>query len=52
MQALLGISDRLVYDLEEDAVCAWEKNLYGWLHDPKHHVELESWSQAIKRKIQ
>jgi hypothetical protein len=51
MQALLGIDHQMVYDLEEAAILAWEKKLYDWLHDPKRHVQLESWNQAIERKM-
>jgi hypothetical protein len=46
----LSISDRMVYELEEAAILAWEKKLYKWLHDPKRAEALESWNKAIERK--
>lgn len=51
MRVLLGVDRFLVYELEEEAICAWEKNLYAWLHDPKRAKALESWSKAIERKM-
>lgn len=51
MAAHLNIDRRMVYELEEAAILAWEKKLYDYLHDAKRSAELESWDQAIKRKI-
>jgi len=51
MAIQLGIDRRMVYELEEAAICAWEDKLYTWLHDPKRHAALESWNQAIERKM-
>jgi len=51
MQVLLGIDKEMVYDLEEAAILAWESYLYQWLHKPEQHVALESWNQAITRKM-
>jgi len=51
MAALLGIDDLLSDELEEVAVLGWEDKLYKWLHDPKRHTALESWNQAIERKM-
>ena len=50
MAAHLNIDARMVYQLEEVAICAWEKVLYDYLHDAKRSAELESWNQAIIRK--
>ena len=47
----LGLENRLTYELEEAAVLAWEDMLYFYLHDAKRHVALESWNQAIARKM-
>ena len=47
----LGVDRRMVYELEEVAICAWENKLYQWLHDSKRHAALESWNQAIERKL-
>jgi hypothetical protein len=47
----LGIDDRMVYELEEAAIIAWESKLYAWLHDPKRAKALESWNRAIDRKM-
>ncbi len=46
----LGLDRRMVYELEEAAILAWEQKLYAWLHDPKRTAQLESWSKAIDRK--
>lgn len=51
MSVHLGIDKRMVYELEEAAVLAWESKLYQWLHSSKRHVALESWDQAIERKM-
>ena len=51
IQHHLGLENRLTYELEEAAVLAWEDKLYEWLHVAKHHVQLESWNQAIERKM-
>ena len=50
MQYLLGLTDRLTYELEEAAVLAWEEKLYLWLAVPQRAAALESWSKAIERK--
>lgn len=47
----MEMHNRLVYELEESAVRAWEKTLYLWLHDSKRAAALESWNQAIQRKM-
>jgi len=47
----LRIDARMVYEVEEAAILAWEKLLYDYLHRPKREHLLESWSQAIKRKL-
>lgn len=39
------------YEVEEQVVLGLEKLLYDWLHDPKRADALESWSQAIERKM-
>jgi hypothetical protein len=46
----LRLDDRMVYELEEAAILAWEEKLYDWLHDPRRADALESWSRAIERK--
>lgn len=45
------LHDRMVYELEEEAICGWEKLLYARLHSPKHAKELDNWDRAIQRKI-
>lgn len=47
----LNLDARLVYELEEEAILAWEKLLYAWLHHPKRSSALESWDKAIERKM-
>lgn len=47
----LRLSARMVYDLEEVAILAWEKELYLYLHKAKNERLLESWSKAIERKM-
>lgn len=47
----LHLSDRMVYEMEEVAICAWEKLLYDRLHAEKHAKELENWDRAIQRKL-
>lgn len=51
MELNFKLTDRMVYELEEAAILAWERKLYDRLHDPKRHDELESWSRAIERKM-
>lgn len=50
MAAHMNIDSRMVYELEEAAICGWEQLLYDHLHDAKRSAELESWNQAIIRK--
>lgn len=50
MATHLGIDERMVYELEEAAILAWENKLYAWLHDAKRASALESWNKAIERK--
>lgn len=45
------IDQFMVYELEEEAILGWERKLYAWLHDAKHADALESWNQAIERKM-
>jgi hypothetical protein len=47
----LGLDNRMVYELEEVAIRAWEDKLYAYLHDAKHSSALESWNKAIDRKM-
>lgn len=47
----LDIDVRMVYELEEAAIRAWEDKLYAYLHDPKRGKQLESWNKAIDRKM-
>jgi hypothetical protein len=42
---------RMTYEVEEAAILAWEKLLYEYLHSPKREHLLESWDQAIQRKM-
>lgn len=46
----MKLDTSMVYALEEEAILAWEKYVYGWLHDPKRMKELDSWDKAIERK--
>lgn len=43
----LKLNDRL----EESIVLALESHLFSYLRDPRNMKQLESWDQAIKRKI-
>jgi hypothetical protein len=45
------LHDRMVYELEEDAICGWEKLLFLYLSAPAHARELDNWDRAIKRKL-
>lgn len=47
----LSIGKRMVYEVEEAAILAWERLLYDYLHAAKREKLLESWSQAIARKL-
>lgn len=51
MMEYLHLRDRMVYEVEEAAICAWEKLLYDRLHAEKHIKELENWDRAIQRKL-
>ncbi len=51
MSMLLSIDRRMVYELEEKAILGWEDCLYKYLHAPKREHLLESWAQAIGRKL-
>lgn len=46
----LGIGDKMVYEVEEEGILAWERLVYDYLHVPKREKLLESWNQAIGRK--
>jgi hypothetical protein len=49
MEIHLRIGTLLTYDLEEVGIEAWEKSIYKTIaHNDK---ELESWSEAIRRKM-
>lgn len=48
----LKIGDLLSDNLEEDAVLGWEHSLFSYLQAPQREHMLESWNQAIKRKIE
>lgn len=39
-------------ELEEAAILAWEKSLFSYLQKPSNEHLLESWNQAIKRKLE
>lgn len=47
----MRLDRQMFYTLEEAAILAWEKAVYERLQSPKHHKELESWNQAIERKL-
>lgn len=51
MRLLCGLGDHLTYELEEAAIMALEEKLYSYLHDSKRAKVLESWDQAIQRKM-
>lgn len=51
MSIHIDIDRRMVYEMEEVAICAWERLLYDYLHSPKREHLLESWSVAIQRKL-
>lgn len=51
MMEHLHLRDRLVYELEEAAILAWEGKIYSYLHAEKHAAELENWDRAIQRKL-
>jgi hypothetical protein len=51
MNEHLALGDRMVYELEEAAIRAWEDKLYAHLHSPKRAKELENWDRAIQRKL-
>lgn len=47
----MKLDSMMVYELEEQAILAWESKLYAWLHDAKRVHDLESWNKAIERKM-
>lgn len=51
MSIHLEIPRKLVLELEEAAILAWEKVLFDYLHAPTREKLLESWSNAINRKL-
>lgn len=51
LHAYLGLHSRMVYEVEEPIVLSLETLLYDYLHAPKREKLLESWSQAIERKL-
>jgi hypothetical protein len=51
MSSEFKLDERMVYEMEEVAILAWEKKLYDYLHVPARHKLLESWNQAILRKM-
>ena len=51
MSLYLKIGSILALELEEVAILAWERKLFDYLHAPQHEKLLESWSNAIKRKL-
>lgn len=51
MDAEFKLTEALTYEMEEVAILAWEKKLYDYLHVPQRHKQLESWNQAILRKM-
>ena len=51
MSNVLRIDLHMNYDLEESAILGWEKSLYDYLRKPKNEKLLESWSNAIQRKL-
>lgn len=52
MQQHFFLGSRMVYELEEVAICAWEDKLYAYLHAENHAAELENWDRAIRRKLE
>lgn len=51
MSVFLDIQAIFSQELEESAVSAWENTLYDYLLLPENEKLLESWSNAIKRKL-
>src|SRR6185503_10233407 len=52
MHTFLNIQSAMSVELEEAAVLAWEKALFSYLHVATREPLLESWMQAINRKIE
>jgi hypothetical protein len=51
MYLFLEIDAKLSEELEEKAILAWEEALTTYLRLPKNEKLLESWSQAVERKL-
>jgi hypothetical protein len=51
MFLFLEIDTKLSEELEENVILALESTLYNHLRLPKNEKLLESWSQAVQRKL-
>lgn len=51
MSLYLHIGSLLDDSLEESAILAWERDLINYLQAPQREKKLESWNQAIRRKL-